>query len=529
MNRRKASVAAVVTTAALVATPTLASTANAELSPTNVLNVLGIPLQNANQVIQAGNVKTGDTKDGKDVITNLPNAIFAALVNQGAVGDTAELQKRLASYFGQSTTNFGKLPADIVNYDTAAISKLFAPAPLAANVATVKAVNAPVTSAASSPLDLLGLPLQLATNALQAFNVELRDASGKVIVKDGSATTTNVANAIFKAVVDLGATGNWGALANNIGLYLAQFGTNIASGKFVSQKPTVAPAASGVTSAQVLTVAAKGTTPEVSPADAGLVGDLLNVAGIPLQNANQVLKAFVVDIAWDKDNKPTANTNVVNAIFKAVVELGFTGKWGDLATAVTGYVAQAAGQVAALPANIISYDTKAITNVFNGGLAPAPSAQTTATPGGSVSTSGKALSLPAAAATGSGSDGNLGTGSQAAAAAATADAPTAPAAPTSSGGSKGKGVDLFEKFAEALGGGKNGPTTGGGTTGGGSTGGGTTGGGSTGGGTTGGGSTGGGSTGGGTTGGGTTGGGTTGGGTTGGDTSGGAGDAGGAK
>lgn len=513
MNRRKASVAAVVTTAALVATPTLASTANAELSPTNVLNVLGIPLQNANQVIQAGNVATGDTKDGKDVITNLPNAIFATLVNQGAVGDTAELQKRLKSYFNQSTANFGKLPANIVGYDVAAISKLFAPAPLAANVATVKAANAPVTSAAS-PLDLLGLPLQLATNALQAFNVELRDASGKVIVKDGSATTTNVANAIFKAVVDLGATGNWGALANNIGLYLAQFGTNIASGKFVSQKPTVAPAASGVTSAQVLTVAAKATAPEVSPADAGLVGDLLNVAGIPLQNANQVLKAFVVDIAWDKDNKPTANTNVVNAIFKAVVELGFTGKWGDLATAVTGYVAQAAGQVAALPANIISYDTKAITNVFNGGLAPAPSAQTTTTPGGSVSTASKALSLPAAAA-GSGSEGNLGTGSQAAATAATADAPTAPAAPASGGSSKGKGVDLFEKVAEALGGGKTAPTTGGGTTGGGTTGGGTTGGGTAG--------------GGGTTGGGTTGDGSTGGGTTGGDTSGGAGDAGGAK
>ncbi|MET9327704.1 hypothetical protein [Tsukamurella sp. NPDC003166] len=493
----------------------MASTANAELSPTNILNVLGAPLQNANQVIKAGVVQTGDLNDdGSPKTTNLPNALFATLVNQGGTGNTAELQKRLKSYLDQSTASFGSLPTKVVGYDVAAISALFAPAAKPLALQTVSAGPAAAPSLGSA-LDVLGLPLQLATNALQTFNVELRDAKGQLVLdKDKKTTQTNVVNAIFKAVVDFGATGQWGALANNVSLYLAQFGANVASGGFVSQKPkeVVTPSVATV-QVQSLTVAAKDT-PKSSPADAGLVGDLLNVAGIPLNNVNQAIQSFVVVIGQDKDGNDI-KTNVVNAVFKAVVDLGLTGQWGKLADTVTGYVATAAKQVADLPGKVLAYDTTAIGNVFNGGLAPVPAPKTVPS-GDALPTSTKSLTLRTAS-SGSGSEGGLGTGSSPADV-APSEAPTVSQQPPATTGSKGKGVDLFEKFADALGG-KGGPASGGGTTGGGTTGGGTTGGGTTGGGTTGGGTTGGGTTGGGTTGGGTTGGGTTGGGTTGGDAS----------
>ncbi|RDB47886.1 hypothetical protein, partial [Tsukamurella tyrosinosolvens] len=216
------------------------------------------------------------------------------------------------------------------------------------------------------------------------------------IAKNRVAITVNIFQAISDSVNKVALKGDFAAAAAQIQNYLAQLAAkaialpaaliNLNVGAFF---PKPVPSATAVRAA-------------ASPADASpfalpSVGSLLTVAGIPLKNVDQARLAGFVTVGYKTNEeglylkkgggtlpKKTAaqtdaeyadfvakngvadKSNIFQAVSDAVNKKALKGDFAGAAQAIQGYFTELAGNVVALPGQILQYDLKAIGAVVSG-------------------------------------------------------------------------------------------------------------------------------------------------------------------
>lgn len=287
----------------------------------------------------------------------------------------------------------------------------------AAVVATQQAAALPelpaLESFAPNPLTVLALPFsnfELIRQAAFVVTGYKTNAAGKLVDKNGEplretklgnetdaqfaeyiaknrvAITANIFQAISDSVNKVALKGDFAAAAAQIQNYLAQLAAkaialptaliNLNVGAFF---PKPVPSATAVRAA-------------ASPADASpfalpSVGSLLTVAGIPLKNFDQARLAAFVTVGYkmneageyvgadgkplkegqtkEKDGVPLS-ANIFRAVSDAVNKKALKGDFAGAAQAIQGYLTELAGNVVALPGQILQYDLKAIGAVVPG-------------------------------------------------------------------------------------------------------------------------------------------------------------------
>lgn len=296
-----------------------------------------------------------------------------------------------------------------------AVAATSAPAP-AAVVSAQQAAALPelpaLESFAPDPLKVLALPFsnfELIRTSAFVFTGYKTNAAGKLVDKNDKplrekavdesdadyakyvadnrvAVNVNIFQAISDSVNKVALKGDFAAAAAQIQNYLAQLASkvialpaaliNLNVGAFF---PKPAPTATAVRAA-------------ASPADASpfalpTVGSLLTVAGIPLKNFDQARLAGFVTVGYktndageyvgadgkplkegqtkEKDGVPLS-ANIFQAVSDAVNKKALRGDFAGAAQAIQGYLTELAGNVVALPGQILEYDLKAIGAVVPG-------------------------------------------------------------------------------------------------------------------------------------------------------------------
>ncbi|CAM3923740.1 hypothetical protein ACXYTP_18235 [Tsukamurella ocularis] len=209
-------------------------------------------------------------------------------------------------------------------------------------------------------------------------------AYAKYVADNRVAVHVNIFQAISDSVNKVALKGDFATAAAQIQNYLAQLAAqaialpaaliNLNVGAFFP-KPTA--------------TAARAAT---SPADAApfalpSVGSLLTVAGIPLKNLDQARLAAFVTVGYktneagqfvgadgkplkegqtkEKDGVPLS-ANIFQAVSDVVNKQALKGDFAGAAKAIQGYLTELAGNVVALPGQILEYDLKAIGAVVSG-------------------------------------------------------------------------------------------------------------------------------------------------------------------
>lgn len=296
----------------------------------------------------------------------------------------------------------------------------------AAVVATQQAAALPelpaLESFAPNPLTVLALPLsnfELIRQAAFVFTGYKTNAAGKLVDKNDKplrengetesdeayakyvadnrvAVNVNIFQAISDSVNKVALKGDFAAAAAQIQNYLAQLAAkaialpaaliNLNVGAFF---PKPAPT--------VTAIRAAASPADASPFALPSVGSLLTVAGIPLKNFDQARLAGFVTVGYKTDEeglylkkgggtlpKKTAaqtdaeyadfvakngvadKSNIFQAVSDAVNKKALKGDFAGAAQAIQGYLTELAGNVVALPGQILQYDLKAIGAVVPG-------------------------------------------------------------------------------------------------------------------------------------------------------------------
>ncbi|NMD55082.1 MULTISPECIES: hypothetical protein [Tsukamurella] len=211
-------------------------------------------------------------------------------------------------------------------------------------------------------------------------------AYAKYVAENRVAITANIFQAVSDAVNKSALRGDFATAAAQIQSYLAQLAAqvialpaaliNLNVGAFFP-KPAKTATASG----------AAATSADASPVALPSVGSLLTVAGIPLKNLDQARLAAFVTVGYKKndagqyvgkDGKPLTegqtkekdgvplSANIFQAVSDAVNKQALKGDFAGAAKAIQGYLTELAGNVIALPGQILQYDLAAIGAVVPG-------------------------------------------------------------------------------------------------------------------------------------------------------------------
>ncbi|MGC5025208.1 hypothetical protein ACLQ3K_10690 [Tsukamurella sp. DT100] len=306
-----------------------------------------------------------------------------------------------------------------------AVAATSAPAP-AAVVSTQQAAALPelpaLESFAPDPLTVLALPFsnfELIRTSAFVFTGYKTNAAGKLVDKNDKplrekavgesdadyakyvaenrvAVNVNIFQAISDSVNKVALKGDFATAAAQIQNYLAQLAAkvialpaaliNLNVGAFFPKPAATATA-----------VRAAASPADASPFALPTVGSLLTVAGIPLKNFDQARLAGFVTVGYKTDEdglylkkgggtlpKKTAEqsdaeyadfvakngvadkSNIFQAVSDAVNKKALRGDFAGAAQAIQGYLTEVAGNVVALPGQILEYDLKAIGAVLPG-------------------------------------------------------------------------------------------------------------------------------------------------------------------